>query len=82
MSSKEEDQSYFLIETDKETCDEMSWFETKPNGKQGAVKGKHDDIVMTTAIGVQVAINEMPLPELKRKEQVHRAPVRRSESSF
>lgn len=63
-----EDQGYFLVENDKEVCDEMSWFETKTNGSQGAVQGKRDDRVVTTAIGVHIAINEMPLPELKRQE--------------
>lgn len=76
------DEGYYLIENDKEVCDEMSWFETKQDGKQGAVQGKHDDLVMTTAIGVHVAINEMPLPELKRKEFVRTSVKKRSHSSF
>lgn len=82
LSETDEDNLYFLIETDRDACDEMTWFETKPDGKQGAVKGKHDDLVMTTAIGLNVAVNEMPLPRLKRTEE-QRTTVRiRSTSSF
>ncbi len=82
LSDEDMDQMPYLVENDKSVCDEMSWFETKPDGKQGAVKGKRDDRVMTTAIGVQVALNEMPLPELV-KQETHRPQIKnRSHSSF
>lgn len=82
LSYTDEDQGVYVIEPDKRACDEMSWFETKPNGKQGAIQGKHDDIVMTTAIGLQVAINEMPLPEPKRTEHKRTVNTNRGMSSF
>lgn len=82
LHETEEDQGYYLIENDKMVCDEMSWFETKPNGSQGAVQGKRDDHVMTTAIGSHIAINEMPLPQLKRQETTIRTVRQRSESTF
>lgn len=43
------------VERDSDAVDEMSWFEMKPMGKFGAIAGKHDDIVMSRAIGLQVA---------------------------
>lgn len=82
LSDSDEDQAAYLVENDKGVCDEMSWFETKPDGSQGAVKGKRDDKVITTAIGVHVAVNEMPLPKPKRTEEIRPVVRRRSESSF
>lgn len=82
LSETEEDQGIFLIETDKNACNEMMWFETKSNGKQGAISGQHDDIVMTTAIGLNVAVNEMPLPQLRQHETVRREIRKRTHSNF
>lgn len=43
------------IERDHDTVNEMSWFELKPNGRSyGAMRGHHDDLVMTRAIGLWV----------------------------
>jgi hypothetical protein len=38
-------------------CDEADSYEWKPDGSVGAVDGVHDDIVMSTAIGVTVALD-------------------------
>jgi hypothetical protein len=38
-------------------CDEADSYEWKPDGSTGAVDGEHDDIVMSTAIGVTVALD-------------------------
>jgi hypothetical protein len=38
-------------------CDEADSYEWKPNGSTGAVDGAHDDVVMSTAIGVTVALD-------------------------
>jgi len=76
LSDDEEDQAPFLVENDKGVCDEMSWFETKPDGSQGAVKGKRDDKVITIAVGTHVALFEMPLPE--PKVQIKVKPERRA----
>ena len=43
------------VEHDHEAVDEMSWFEHQPNGRFGAAKGRHDDIVMSRGIGLFVA---------------------------
>jgi len=51
------------VETDARACDEMDTYETKPNGRYGAVEGCHDDIVMTTAIGVWGCYKCLPLPQ-------------------
>jgi hypothetical protein len=77
-----EDNGYYLIENDKEVCDEASWFETKPNGSQGAIQGKHDDLFITTAIGCHIAINIMPMPEMIVDMYEKKGVFRRSESSF
>lgn len=43
------------IERDNEAVNELSWFELKPNGTSyGAMRGRHDDLVMTRAIGLWV----------------------------
>ncbi len=44
------------VEHDKDAVDEMSWFALLPQGRFGAVKGKHDDIVMSRAIGLYLAV--------------------------
>lgn len=55
------DESY--IEKDNEACDEMDWFEYKPNGSMGAVDGQKDDRVTTTSGVVWLALKYMPPPE-------------------
>lgn len=51
------------IERDKKAVDEMAFYELKSNGKgYGARKGKHDDILMTRAIGLML-IEEMRVNE-------------------
>jgi hypothetical protein len=58
-------------ERDSRTCDEMDYYETKPNGTVGAVEGEHDDLVMATAIGVWVCVSylDLPKPKPKRKDK-------------
>ena len=77
-----EDDGIYLIENDKEVLDEATWFETKPNGSQGAIQGKHDDLLMTTAIGCHVAINQMTLPKMISDTPTVMRIVHRTESSF
>ncbi len=51
------------IEHDNKALDEMACYELQPNGKSyGAASGKHDDIVMTRAIGLYI-IEEMRLAQ-------------------
>ena len=52
------------IERDKRLIDEADTYEHKPNGSMGAVDGEHDDILMSTAIGLWVCLNDMPLPKV------------------
>ncbi|MCM1031543.1 MAG: hypothetical protein NC410_08925 [Oscillibacter sp.] len=51
------------IERDLRCVDEMGWLETKTDGTLGAIEGQHDDIIDTTAIGIYVSSEEMPLPK-------------------
>jgi hypothetical protein len=51
------------VERDARCCDEFDTYERKPNGAFGAIIGKHDDLLMTRAIGLHVCFNEMPVPQ-------------------
>lgn len=42
------------VERDDEAVNEMSWYEVKSNGGYGAKQGRHDDVLMTRAIGLMV----------------------------
>lgn len=55
-------------EPDKQAFDELLIYERKDDGTMGNVDGKnnHDDIVMSTGIGLYVS-QKMPLPEWKAK---------------
>ncbi len=50
------------IERDDRCIDEYLTYERRPNGSYGAVTGKHDDMLMTRAIGLHVCLNEMTTP--------------------
>lgn len=50
------------IERDRRCVDEMTWLETKPDGTLGAIDGRHDDIIDTTAIAIYISSEEMPPP--------------------
>lgn len=52
------------IEKDIRFIDEAESYEYKPDGTMGAVSGKHDDIVMSTAIGLWISLYDMPLPAI------------------
>ena len=43
------------VEREKEMLDELSYYMKFPNGKYGAIPGKHDDRVMSRAIGLWVS---------------------------
>ena len=73
---------YCYTEYDERACSEMDCFEIKQSGKLGATDGEHDDELMTTAIGLHVAINQMPLPKPKRKETKRTNVKRANESTF
>lgn len=46
------------IEHDHLALDEYSCYEKQPNGSYGAMKGRHDDILMTRCIGLYIAFEE------------------------
>lgn len=50
------------VESDAGCCDEFDQYERKQNGSFGAVAGCHDDMLMTRAIGLYIAFNEMEAP--------------------
>lgn len=50
------------VERDEACVDEYLTYERRANGSYGAVSGKHDDMLMTRAIGLHIALNEMAAP--------------------
>lgn len=67
------------VERDKRCLDEYITYEKKQNGSFGAIKGKHDDLLMTRAIGLHICFFEMPLPKImprnKKRNGRHRRAV-------
>jgi hypothetical protein len=51
------------IEKNIEVLEEYAFYEKKPNGSFGAIEGKHDDMLMTRAIGLYICYLEMELPK-------------------
>ncbi len=52
------------IERDQRCLDEYINYERRPNGSFGAIVGKHDDLLMTRAIGLHVCFFEMETPKI------------------
>ena len=66
------------VERDERCLAEYLEYEKKQNGAFGAVKGKHDDLLMTRAIGLHICFFEMELPKIlprQKKPRQHRRPV-------
>lgn len=67
------------IERDERCLDEFITYEKKQNGSFGAIKDKHDDLLMTRAIGLHICYFEMPTPKIiqrnKKKQSRHRRAV-------
>lgn len=59
---------HLYTERDSRCLDEYLDYEKKQNGSYGAVSGKHDDLLMTRAIGLHICFNEMPVPQIIRKD--------------
>lgn len=49
-------------ERDEGCLDEYLTYERRPNGSYGALPGRHDDLLMTRAIGLHICFSEMPVP--------------------
>lgn len=62
------------VEREEACIDEYLTYCRRENGSYGAVTGKHDDILMTRAIGLHICYNEMCLPT--RSDSHRRAPSR------
>lgn len=52
------------VERDARCLDEYITYERKPNGAFGAIIGKHDDLLMTRAIGLHICFREMDPPAI------------------
>lgn len=71
------------VERDKNCLEEFMEYEQRPDGSYGAISGKHDDILMTRAIGLHICFNEMKLPsEAWDYEELYSRQRRGSYASF
>jgi hypothetical protein len=68
------------IERSHEAVNEMQWLQIKPTGQIEASVGKRDDIQDTTAIGVYIGFEEMPLPKIVSLRPNSQAGVRTKKS--
>lgn len=57
------------VERSDAAIDEFLSYERRPNGSYGAIPGAHDDILMTRAIGLHIALHEMDAPRLRGKDR-------------
>lgn len=55
------------VERDARCLDEYLCYEKKKNGAFGAITGKHDDLLMTRAIGLHVCFFEMDIPKIIKR---------------
>lgn len=53
------------VERDEGCLDEYNQYEKKQNGSFGAIIGKHDDKLMTRAIGLHICYFEMEMPRIE-----------------
>lgn len=60
------------VERDSDCLDEYLTYEQRPNGSYGAILGRHDDILMTRAIGLHICFNEMDLPRVAQTSATRR----------
>ncbi len=56
-------------ERDRRCLNEYLVYERKANGAYGAIVGKHDDLLMTRAIGLHICFYEMEMPSLISRSQ-------------
>ena len=55
------------VERDVRCLDEYRTYEKKKNGGWGAITGKHDDLLMTRAIGLHICFYEMEIPKIVKR---------------
>ena len=82
LEQTDEKQWYSYVERDNRACDEMTWYEVKPDGSLGAVDGKHDDHVIITAGAVWLAISRMDLPFIVKERVTPTIKRRRTYTSY
>ena len=70
------------IERDRNCLDEYLVYEKKQNGSYGAIVGKHDDLLMTRAIGLHICFFEMDLPKIIVKAEVSRRKARKRKKTI
>ena len=64
---------HLYTERDRQVLDEFLTYERKQNGAYGAIVGKHDDLLMTRAIGLHISLYEMDMPQIiKVSEMRHK----------
>lgn len=59
---------HLYIERDARVLDEFLTYERKQNGAFGAIIGKHDDLLMTRAIGLHICYYEMETPRIVQRQ--------------
>lgn len=60
-------------ERDERCLNELLTYERKPNGAFGAIDGKHDDLLMTRAIGLHICFHEMEMPRAVSRGSIRKA---------
>ena len=68
---------HLYVERDARCLDEYLCYEKKKNGAFGAITGKHDDLLMTRAIGLQIAFYEMDLPTIVVRKNKRMSPMKK-----
>ena len=70
-------------EPDEEMYRELTWYERRDDGTMGNKpgSGKHDDVLMSTAIALWIAYNSPYKPSWKQEVKRHRRPIL-TESTF
>ncbi len=57
------------VERDGRCLDEYLTYEKRSNGSFSAVLGKHDDLLMTRAIGLHICFFEMDMPTIQKRSE-------------
>lgn len=60
-------------ERDERCLNELLTYERKQNGAFGAIDGKHDDLLMTRAIGLHICFHEMEMPRAVARGSIRKA---------
>lgn len=58
------------VERDVRCLDEYLTYEKRPNGSFSAILGKHDDLLMTRAIGLHICFFEMDMPVVVQRSAI------------